>query len=249
MIVLKTADELERMRRVSRAVAETLKEMESRVRPGVSTLELDEFAERSLRARGVEPGFKGYRGYPSTICASRNDVVVHGIPSREALEEGDIVSIDLGGLAEGYYGDAAVTFSVGEVSAEAERLLRAAREALEEGIAQACPGRRLHDISWAIQSRAEKENFSVVRDYVGHGIGKNLHEAPQVPNFGRPGSGPRLKEGMVLAIEPMVNAGSWEVQLEDDGWAVTTADGKLSAHFEHTVAITESGPEILTRWW
>ncbi len=247
MILLKTAEELEKMRRVSRAVAETLRDMEALVKPGVTTRQLDEFAERSLRERGVEPGFKGYRGYPSTICASRNEVVVHGIPSDEALQEGDILSVDVGGLGEGYYGDSAVTFAVGEISEEARRLLSAARESLERGIEKARPGMRLHDISWAIQSCAEERSFSVVRDYVGHGIGRSLHEAPQVPNFGRPGSGPRLKEGMVLAIEPMVNAGTWEVELKEDGWGVVTADGRLSAHFEHTVAITESGPEVLTR--
>lgn len=248
MIIIKTSEEIEKMRRASRAVAETLQGMEDLIRPGVRTGELDRYAEESLRDRGVEPAFKGYRGYPGTICASRNEVVVHGIPGDEVLQEGDIISIDLGGVIDGYYGDSAVTFPVGEVSPEAQQLMDAAGEALERGIEQARVGKRLHDISWAIQSHAEENNFSVVRDYVGHGIGRNLHEDPQVPNFGTPGSGPRLREGMVLAIEPMVNQGAWKVELKKDGWAVVTADGQLSAHFEHTVAIQESGPEVLTRW-
>lgn len=229
-------------------VAEIQEGMRSLVAPGVTTTELDRFAERSLRARGVKPAFKGYRGYPNSICASRNEVVVHGIPSDQALEEGDIVSIDLGGVWEGYYGDAAVTLPVGKVSSEAQQLLQVTREALKQGLEQARVGRRLYDISWAIQRCAEEKNFNVVRDYVGHGIGRSLHEEPQVPNFGKPGCGPRLKAGMVLAIEPMVNAGTWEVEVQEDGWAVVTQDRKLSAHFEHTVAIHESGPEVLTRW-
>ena len=246
--MLKTPEELDRMREASRAVAETLKGMEKLVKPGVRTSELDRYAEDSLRSRGVEPGFKGYRGYPATICASRNEVVVHGIPSDEKLQEGDLISVDLGGIKDGYYGDSAVTFPVGAVAAETEKLIDVTREALAEGIKQARVGNRLHDISWAVQCKAEGAGFSVVRDYVGHGIGRNLHEDPQVPNFGGPGSGPRLKAGMVLAIEPMVNRGTANVQLQDDGWAVVTADGELSAHFEHTVAIMESGPEVLTAW-
>jgi methionyl aminopeptidase len=216
------------------------------MKPGMRTREIDQFAEDSLRSQGVEPGFKGYRGYPATVCASRNETVVHGIPGEETLEDGDIISIDLGGLLDGFYGDSAVTFPVGTVSPAAQRLIEVARESLERGIEKARVGGRLHDISWAIQNCAEKEDFNVVRDYVGHGIGRNLHEDPQVPNFGQPGSGPRLREGMVLAIEPMVNAGSSDVKLRDDGWAVVTSDGRLSAHFEHTVAITEAGPEVLT---
>ncbi len=247
MIILKTPKELDMMRRVSRAVGETLRKMEPLMKPGTRTREIDQFAEDSLRSQGVEPGFKGYRGYPATVCASRNATVVHGIPCDEMLVDGDIISIDLGGLVDGFYGDSAVTFPVGTLSPTAQRLIGVARESLERGIEQARVGGRLYDISWAIQSCAEKENFSVVRDYVGHGIGRNLHEDPQVPNFGQPGSGPRLREGMVLAIEPMVNAGSSDVKLGDDGWAVVTSDGRLSAHFEHTVAITEAGPEVLTR--
>lgn len=247
MIVLKTSEEIETMRQVSQAVAETLRGLETMVKPGVKTEELDAFAEQSLRDRGVEPGFKGYRGYPSTICASRNEVVVHGIPSVEVLREGDIISIDLGGILDGYYGDAAVTLPVGKIPDDARRLLSVTREALEKGIDKARVGNRLHDISWAIQNCAEDEAFSIVRDYVGHGIGKNLHEEPQVPNFGKPNSGPRLRDGMVIAIEPMVNAGTHEVELLKDGWTVVTADRKLSAHFEHTVAIRDSGPDVLTR--
>jgi len=247
MIILKTPEELEKMRRVSRVIGETLEAMKHLMKPGVRTREIDQFAEDSLRGCGVEPGFKGYRGYPATVCASRNEVVVHGIPSDETLREGDILSVDLGGLLDGYYGDSARTFPVGQVSPTAGRLIDTAREALERGIEQARVGGRLHDISWAIQSCAEKENFSVVRDYVGHGIGRSLHEDPQVPNFGQPGSGPRLREGMVLAIEPMLNAGTSDVNLKSDGWAVVTSDGMLSAHFEHTVAITEAGPDVLTR--
>jgi len=246
MIQIKTAGEIERMRQAGQAVAQTLAGMTERVRPGVTTRELDRFAGEALRARGMRAAFKGYRGYPANICASLNEVVVHGIPSDRALEEGDVLSLDLGAEFEGYYGDAAVTLPVGRVSASAERLLRVTEEALRRGIEQARPGNRLHDISWAIQSCAEEAGYGVVRDYVGHGIGRAMHEDPQVPNFGRPGSGPRLQPGMVLAIEPMVNAGGAAVELLEDGWTVVTADRRLSAHFEHTVAIREQGPEILT---
>jgi methionyl aminopeptidase len=246
MIQIKTTGEIERMRRAGQAVAETLEGLRGLVRPGVTTRELDRFAEDALRGRGMRPAFKGYRGYPASICASLNEVVVHGIPSDRALAEGDVLSIDLGAEHEGYYGDAAVTVPVGRISAEAERLLRVTEESLRRGIEQARPGNRLHDISWAIQSCAEEAGYGVVRDYVGHGIGRAMHEDPQVPNFGRPGSGPRLQAGMVLAIEPMVNAGGAAVELLGDGWTVVTADRRLSAHFEHTVAIREEGPEILT---
>ncbi len=248
MIILGTPEEIEKMRRVCRVVADTLGGLRQLVVPGAKTRELDQYAEDSLRSRGVEPAFKGYRGFPGTICASRNEVVVHGIPSDEVLRKGDVISVDLGGIMDGYYGDSAVTIPVGDISAEAKRLLDVASLSLERGIEQARPGNRLYDISWAIQSCAEEGGFSVVRDYVGHGIGRNLHEDPQVPNFGKAGSGPRLRAGMVIAIEPMVNEGTWEVDLRDDGWTVVTADRKLSAHFEHTVAIGESGPDILTLW-
>lgn len=236
------------MRKASQAVAETLKEMQALVAPGITTRELDDFAEESLRARGCRPSFKGYRGFPASICASPNEVVVHGFPADRPLAAGDIISVDLGATVEGYHGDAAVTWPVGRVSAEAERLLRVTTEALRRGVAQARVGNRLQDISWAIQCCAEEEGFNVVRDFVGHGIGRSLHEDPQVPNFGKPGCGPRLVAGMVLAIEPMLNAGTHEVEVQADGWTVVTADRRLSAHFEHTVAILEEGPEILTRW-
>jgi methionyl aminopeptidase len=248
MILIKTAEEIGKMEKASRAVAETLQEMQALVVPGVTTRELDRFAESSLRARGCRPSFKGYRGFPASICASPNEVVVHGFPSERRLEEGDILSVDLGAETGGYHGDAAVTLPVGRVSAEAERLLRVTEGALAQGIGQAQVGNRLQDISWAVQRCAEEAGFSVVRDYVGHGIGRSLHEDPQVPNFGKPGCGPRLVAGMVLAIEPMFNAGTWQVEVQEDGWTVVTADRRLSAHFEHTVAILEEGPKILTQW-
>jgi methionyl aminopeptidase len=246
MIQLKTAEEIGKMRQAGQAVAETLEGMRSLVRPGVTTRELDRFAEGALRARGMRPAFKGYRGFPASICASPNEVVVHGFPSDRPLEEGDILSLDLGAEYQGYYGDAALTVPVGKISAAAERLLRVTEEALRRGVEQARAGNRLHDISWAVQSCAEEAGYGVVRDYVGHGIGRAMHEDPQIPNVGRPGSGPRLQAGMVLAIEPMVNAGTAAVELLEDGWTVVTADRRLSAHFEHTVAIGEAGPEILT---
>jgi methionyl aminopeptidase len=246
MIQIKTAGEIERMRQAGQAVAETLAGMREMVRPGITTRELDRFAEESLRARGMRPAFKGYRGFPASICASPNEVVVHGFPSDRPLAEGDILSLDLGAEFEGYYGDAALTVPVGRVSAAAARLLRVTEEALHRGLQQARPGQRLHDISWAIQCHAEEAGYGVVREYVGHGIGRAMHEDPQVPNFGRAGSGPRLQAGMVLAIEPMINAGTAAVELLEDGWTVVTADRRLSAHFEHTVAIREEGPEILT---
>jgi methionyl aminopeptidase len=246
MILIKTAGEIEKIRKAAQAVAATLQEMEALVAPGVTTRELDRFAEGALRARGCAPAFKGYRGFPASICASPNEVVVHGFPSDRPLEEGDIISIDLGAVADGWYGDAAVTLPVGRVPAEAGRLLRTGQEALRRGIAEARVGNRLHDISHAVQICAEEEGFSVVRDFVGHGIGRSLHEDPQVPNFGKPGCGPRLQAGMVLAIEPMINAGTWEVEVLGDGWTVVTGDRRLSAHFEHTVAIRDEGPEILT---
>ncbi len=246
MIQIKTAGEIERMRQAGQAVAETLGGMRDMVRPGLTTRELDRYAEDALRSRGMRPAFKGYRGFPASICASPNEVVVHGFPSDRPLVEGDILSLDLGAEYQGYFGDAALTVPVGRVLPEAERLLRVTEEALRRGLEQARPGNRLHDISWAIQSFAEEAGFGVVREYVGHGIGRSMHEDPQVPNFGRAGSGPRLQAGMVLAIEPMINAGTAAVELLEDGWTVVTADRRLSAHFEHTVAIREEGPEILT---
>lgn len=247
-IVLKASWELDILRRSNRLVAETLQALEHRVRPGVTTLELDRLAESYLRGRGAEPAFKGYRDYPFTICASVNEAVVHGFPSTRPLQEGDILSLDMGAVVDGYYGDAAVTLPVGRISPEAERLLRVTRECLDRAVSAAQPGGRLADISAAVQSHAETNGFSIVRVFVGHGIGKALHEAPQIPNFVDPGQGrgPVLKPGMVLAIEPMVNAGGPDVRVLDDRWTAVTTDGSLSAHFEHTVAVTDHGPEVLT---
>lgn len=247
-IILKAPWELEILRRSNRLVAETLRELTRMVRPGVSTLELDRFAETYLRERGARPAFKGYRDYPFTLCASVNEAVVHGFPSTRLLREGDILSLDMGAVVDGYYGDAAVTLPVGRISGEAERLLRVTRECLVRSVGAAQPGGRLADISQAVQGHAEANGFSVVRVFVGHGIGKALHEAPQIPNFvdAGQGRGPVLKAGMVLAIEPMVNAGGPDVRVLGDKWTAVTADGALSAHFEHTVAITEHGSEVLT---
>ncbi|MBI3120787.1 MAG: type I methionyl aminopeptidase, partial [candidate division NC10 bacterium] len=247
-IVLKAPWELGLLRRSNRLVAETLAALAQRVKPGVTTLELDRFAETSLLTHGARPAFKGYRNYPFTLCTSINEQVVHGLPSDRKLEGGDILSLDMGAIVEGYYGDSAITVPVGRISAEAERLLRVTRECLDRAIGAAKNGARLMDISSAVQEHAEANGFSVVRVFVGHGIGKELHEAPQIPNFVDPGRGrgPVLKPGMVLAIEPMINAGGPEVRVLEDQWTAVTADGSLSAHFEHTVAITENGTEVLT---
>jgi methionyl aminopeptidase len=247
-IVLKASWELQLLRRSNHLVAETLQALAARVKPGVTTLELDRFAESYLLAQGARPAFKGYRNYPFTLCASINEQVVHGLPSTRPVEEGDILSLDMGAVVDGYYGDAAVTLPVGQISPEAERLLRVTRECLDRAVAAARNGRRLADISGAVQEHAERNGYSVVRVFVGHGIGKELHEAPQIPNFVDPsrGRGPLLKPGMVLAIEPMVNAGGPDVRVLPDKWTAVTADGSLSAHFEHTVAITENGTEVLT---
>ncbi|MDX9714874.1 MAG: type I methionyl aminopeptidase [Dissulfurispiraceae bacterium] len=248
MITIKTASDIEKMRVPCRIVAEVLEGLKGLVGPGISTAELDAFAEGEILKRKARPAFKGYRGYPSTICASVNDQVVHGIPSSKVrLAEGDIVSIDLGVLANGFYGDAAVTLPVGKISDEAQRLMDATKGSLGAGIEKAVAGNRLTDISFAVQSYVEARGFSAVRAFVGHGIGKALHEDPQVPNFGRSGQGPKLKEGMTLAIEPMINAGSFEVNILPDGWTAVTADGRLSAHYEHTVLISKNGPVILTK--
>ena len=247
MIVIKSRNEIEKMRRAGKMVAEILQMLREKVRPGVTTLELDRLAERQCTKWKARPAFKGYGGFPFTICASPNNQVVHGFANREPLVDGDIISIDFGLIIDGFYGDSAVTIPVGEISPETQRLLRVTRESLECGIGAALTGGYLSDISSAVQTRVESDGFSVVRDFVGHGIGRQLHEDPQVPNYGVPGRGPRLKSGMTIAIEPMVNVGVPDVKVLDDGWTAVTADGQLSAHFEHTIALTENGPEILTR--
>lgn len=246
MIVLRSPEEIEKLRASNRVVALVMKKLKKAVRPGVTTLELDEMAETLVREMGATPAFKGYKGYQHTICASVNEQVVHGIPSDRKLQEGDIITIDIGAKLDGYYGDHAATIAVGEVSEDAKRILKCCEEALWRGIEKARAGNRLFDISHAIQTHAEAAGFGVVRDYVGHGIGTHLHEEPQVPNFGKPGTGPELKAGMVLAIEPMLNMGSEVVKVLDDSWTVVTADGKLSTHFEHSLAITDNGPDILS---
>jgi methionyl aminopeptidase len=247
VIVCRSADELERMRAAGRLVGEVLTELASLVAPGVSTAELDEAAERRILGGGATPAFKGYHGYPATICASINDEVIHGIPSgRRVLQEGDIISIDVGVSLDGYYGDSAITLPVGHVSEEAATLLRVTEEALYKAIEQARPGSRVSDLGHAVQRHVEAYGFSVVREFVGHGIGQRMHEEPQIPNYGDPGRGPRLAEGMVLAIEPMVNAGKPAVKVLADGWTAVTRDKSLSAHFEHTVAVTAGQPWILT---
>ena len=247
MIILKSHDEIERMADAGRIVAEVLEELRSIVAPDVTTLELDKFAESYIKSKGASPAFKGYRGFPASICTSVNEQVVHGIPSSERLSEGDIVSLDTGVYCNGFYGDAALTLAVGEVSKNIKQLLSVTEKSLYLGIEKAVAGNRLFDISSAIQNQAESEGFSVVRSFVGHGIGRELHEDPQIPNLGRQGEGPMLKEGMTLAIEPMVNAGTWDVEILDDGWTAVTKDKSLSAHFEHTVVITSNGPVILTK--
>lgn len=248
MIVLKSAKELERMRRAGWIVREAHREVQKAIRPGVTTKQLDRIADRVIRKHGAIPSFKGYNGFPGSICTSINNELVHGIPGNRVLREGDIISIDIGAQYEGYHGDSAWTYPVGRISETAERLLQVTEESLYRGLAKAKPGARMGDISHAIQSFVEAHGFSIVREYVGHGIGRQLHEEPSVPNFGFPGRGPRLKPGMTLAVEPMVNEGSRYVRTLDDNWTVVTVDGSLCAHFEHTIAITEEGHEILTSW-
>ena len=247
MIDLKTSSQLERMRRAGRIVSQVLEVLRRSVRPGMCTRDLDRIAEEEIQRRGGQAAFKGYRGFPATLCASVNEEVVHGIPSERKLEEGDIIGLDLGAVMEGYYADAAITVPVGTVSKEVQELLSVTERSLRLGIEQARAGHSLTDISHAVQQEAEQHGYSVVREFVGHGIGAQLHEPPQVPNFGRPGFGPTLKAGMMLAIEPMVNMGLPAVRILRDGWTAVTQDGSWSAHFEHTVAITEGSPEILTK--
>lgn len=248
MVTIKSKHEIEKMRRAARVVAETLLRVKEMIEPGVSTLDLDQAAEEFIRAQGMTPSFKGYLGYQHTLCTSVNEEVVHGIPSaRRVLKAGDIIGVDCGAIFEGYHGDSARTFAVGSIGAEEGRLLEITQQALEKGIAEMVPGQRLYDIGAAIQEIVESQGLSVVREYVGHGIGTKLHEDPQIPNYGKRGTGMRLKAGMVFAIEPMVNLGTEQTRVLEDGWTVVTQDGKFSAHFEDTAIITENGPEILTR--
>ncbi len=247
MIILKSLQEIEKIRKACLVVADALDGIRALVQPGVSTQTLDDFAERFILAAGAKPAFKGYRGYPKTLCTSVNNEVIHGIPSNNVvLRQGDIVSVDVGAVVEGFYGDAAITLPVGIVTQEAERLIKVTEESLYRGIEQAKAGSRLFDISYAVQTHVESHGYSVVREFVGHGIGRNLHEDPQIPNFGPQGQGPRIKPGMVLAVEPMVNLGNSVTIVKEDGWTAVTADGSLSAHFEHTIAVMPDGPWILT---
>lgn len=246
MITLKDAAAFEKMRRAGKTVAEVLAALAEAAVPGATTKELDGLAAEMIQARRCTSSFLGYHGYPATICTSPNNVIVHGIPDGYELKEGDLLSVDVGAIYEGYHGDAARTFPIGEVSEESQRLVRVTEEAMMAGIAQVEAGARVGDISAAVQKVAEGGGFSVVREYVGHGIGEQMHEEPQIPNFGEPGKGLKLKQGMALCIEPMVNIGDWRTELSEDGWTVVTADGSLSAHFENTVAITDKGPEVFT---
>ena len=248
MVSLRTSEEIELMRRANLIVAEVLLELKSLVRPGVTTARLDERAEEMIRGRGATPAFKGYGGFPASICVSINDEVVHGIPShKRVLEEGDIVGIDCGTCLDGYFGDAAVTLAVGDISDAAAQLMKETKASLDAAIDKVRVGNRISDVSNAVQSHVEAKGYSVVRNFVGHGIGKSLHEEPQIPNFGPPGRGIRLKAGMVFAIEPMINIGRYGVKVLDDGWTAVTDDGSLSAHFEHSVAVMENGPYILSQ--
>jgi methionyl aminopeptidase len=248
MIVYKSPSEVDRIRAAGRIVAGTIDRVLSKVRPGVTTAFLDSVAEEYILERGATPSFKGYRGFPASICTSLNDEIVHGIPSdKRVLKEGDLLSLDFGAIWEGFHADSAVTVFVGDPpSSEAEKLVRVTEEALEAGIAQIRPGGRLSDISHAVQQVVEGAGFSVVREYVGHGVGRNLHEDPQIPNYGPPGRGPEMRPGLVIAVEPMVNVGDWPTRVLADDWTVVTEDGSLSAHFEHTIAVTEDGHEVLT---
>ncbi|SHJ78182.1 methionine aminopeptidase, type I [Clostridium cavendishii DSM 21758] len=246
MIILKNDSEIELMRKAGRIVSETLLLLKEKTKPGITTAELDRIAEEFITKHGAKPSFKGLYGFPASLCISVNQQVIHGIPGALKLTEGDIISVDCGALINGYHGDAARTFAVGEVSSQAKKLIDVTEESFFKGIEKAIIGNRLTDISYEIQQHVESNGFSIVKDYVGHGIGRNLHEDPNVPNFGRPGRGPKLESGMVLAIEPMVNIGKYHVRTLNDQWTVVTADGSLSAHYENTVAILPNGPEILT---
>jgi methionyl aminopeptidase len=246
MIPIKSEQDLSLMRESGKTLAKILKKVQESIRIGITTLQIDELAEDLCRQAGAAPAFKGYRGFPASICTSVNEEIVHGIPSQKRLKEGDIISVDLGINYNGYFSDAAVTLPVGKISSGARKLIDVTKESLAKGIKATQANNRLTDISYAIQSYVERHGFSVVRQFVGHGIGRQLHEEPEIPNFGRPHRGPQLKEGMVLAIEPMVNMGTWESEVLEDSWTAVTKDRLYSAHFEHTVAITKDGPEILT---
>jgi methionyl aminopeptidase len=246
VIIRKSQQEIERMARAGEVVADVLALLGERARPGVTTEELDVLADEFIRSRGGTPTFKGYRGYPASICTSPNGMVVHGIPGPYSLSDGDVLSVDVGVTLDGFVADSAYTFPIGDISPEAERLLDGCKGALAAGIEQCRPGNRLSDISHAIQVVTEEQGYSVVRSLVGHGVGRSMHEEPQIPNFGEPGRGPQLSAGMTFAIEPMINAGGPDVVIQDDEWSISTSDGSLSAHFEHTVAVTENEPRILT---
>jgi len=247
MIVYKSEAEIEMMRASNQIVARILSELKKMIRPGLETRELDKYAEKRARELGAEPAFKGYRGYPASLCVSINEEIVHGIPSERKLKEGDLVSLDFGVIYQGFYGDAAITIPVGTVSDEAKKLIEVAEKSFFSGLEKLRVGNRLSDVSAAIQAEVEKAGFSVIRAFVGHGIGRSLHEEPQVPNFGLPGHGPKLKKGLTLAIEPMIAAGHWEIEILEDGWTAVTRDKSLTAHYEHTVALTDEGVEILSQ--
>jgi len=246
MIIYKSASEIQAIRMANQVVARILTELAEKVRPGITTRELDRYAEKRTLELGAVPAFKGYRGFPASLCTSINAEIVHGIPSARQLQEGDILSIDFGTILDGFYGDAAATYPVGRISPEAEKLIAVANESFYRGIEKAVVGNRIGDISAAVQAHVESAGFSVIRNFVGHGIGFSLHEEPQVPNFGPPGHGPKIKPGMVLAIEPMIAAGDWDVEILEDNWTALTRDRSLSAHYEHTIAITQEGLEILS---
>ncbi|MFW6131383.1 MAG: type I methionyl aminopeptidase [Candidatus Aminicenantaceae bacterium] len=248
MIIYKSEEEIRAMRESNKIVATVLAEIKPLIKPGVRTEELDEYANTKAREMNAVPAFKGYRDYPSSLCTSINEEIVHGIPSSRVLKEGDIISLDFGVFYKGYYGDAAVTYPVGEISSQSKKLIETAEQSFYKGFEQMKAGNRISDISHAIQSYVESQGFSVIRNFVGHGIGLSLHEEPQVPNFGSPGKGVKIREGLVLALEPMISVGNWEVQILDDGWTAITKDRSLSAHYENTVAVTNNGPEILSKY-
>ena len=248
MIPLKNKQEFDKIRKAGKILVNVLENLESFIKPGITTKDIDNRAAKLIRSHGAVPAFKNYKGFPGNVCTSINEVVVHGIPGKEKLRDGDIVSLDIGVKLDGYFADAAVTFGVGHVSNEAKRLIEVTKKSLQAGIDQIWPGNHLSNVSRAVQDTVESNGYSVVRAFVGHGIGSELHEPPEIPNFGSPGKGITLKPGMVLALEPMVNMGTYEVEVLGDGWTAVTKDRKLSSHFEHTVAVTETGSEILTKW-